>query len=46
MRELEEFFVNYHELTGKKYSIIGVRGPSQARKRLKNGMRAEKRKQG
>jgi inorganic pyrophosphatase len=46
VRELEEFFVDYHELTSEKYSIIGVRGPGQARKRVKNGMRAEKRKQG
>ena len=25
VREIEEFFVNYHELTGKKYSIIDVK---------------------
>jgi hypothetical protein len=25
-RELEEFFVNYHRLTGKEYKIIGVKG--------------------
>jgi len=24
VREIGNFFVNYHELTGKKYSIIGV----------------------
>jgi inorganic pyrophosphatase len=29
-RELEEFFVNYHELTEKKYKIIDVRGPGEA----------------
>jgi len=35
--ELEEFFVNYHELTGKKYKVIDLRGPggsSPAYKRL------------
>jgi inorganic pyrophosphatase len=32
VRELEEFFVNYHELTGKKYRILDVRGPGQARR--------------
>src|ERR1700676_2108574 len=46
VREIEEFFVNYHELMGKKYSIIGVRGPGEARRRIQDGMRAKKRKQG
>jgi inorganic pyrophosphatase len=32
VRELEEFFVNYHKLSGKEYQVIGVRGPEQARK--------------
>jgi inorganic pyrophosphatase len=32
VRELEEFFVNYHELSGEKYRILGVKGPSAARK--------------
>src|SRR5580704_8803481 len=26
-RELEDFFVNYHKLTGKKYKILGLKGP-------------------
>jgi inorganic pyrophosphatase len=30
LRELEEFFVNYHQLSGEKYRVIGVKGPSQA----------------
>ncbi len=30
LRELEEFFVNYHELSDEKYRVIGVRGPTQA----------------
>lgn len=34
VRELEEFFVNYHELTGKKYKIIDVRGPGEAARRI------------
>lgn len=34
VRELEEFFVNYHELTGKKYKIIDVRGPGEAGRRI------------
>src|ERR1700732_3522482 len=43
--ELEEFFVNYHELSGKQYRILDVRGPGEARRRIKEGMRAIKRKQ-
>ena len=38
-RELEEFFINYHRLSGKKYRVIGVKGPAQARKLVKAGMR-------
>ena len=26
-KELEEFFVNYHRLSGKSYRILGVKGP-------------------
>jgi inorganic pyrophosphatase len=37
-RELEEFFVNYHRLSGKEYRVLGVKGPSQARKLVKSGM--------
>lgn len=34
-RELEEFFVNYHKLSGKEYRVLGIRGPDQARKLVK-----------
>jgi inorganic pyrophosphatase len=40
--ELEEFFVNYHALSGEKYRILGAKGPGEARKRLKSGIRAFK----
>ena len=40
VKELEEFFVNYHDLTDKKYRVIGVKGPEEARRRLKRGIRA------
>jgi inorganic pyrophosphatase len=36
-KELEEFFVNYHKLTGKEYRVLGMKGPDQARKLVKNG---------
>jgi inorganic pyrophosphatase len=38
-RELEEFFVNYHKLTGKVYRVLGLKGPDQARKLVKSGRR-------
>src|SRR6267154_339789 len=31
LRELEEFFVNYHELSGEKFQVIDVKGPKEAR---------------
>ena len=36
-KELEEFFVNYHKLTGKEYRVLAMKGPDQARKLVKNG---------
>jgi inorganic pyrophosphatase len=42
-RELEDFFVNYHELSGEQYRVIDVRGPKQARKCIENGIRAARR---
>jgi inorganic pyrophosphatase len=42
--ELEEFFVNYHELIGKKYRILDVKGPAEARCRIEDGMKAVGRK--
>jgi inorganic pyrophosphatase len=35
VRELEEFFVNYHELSDEKYQIIALKGPSAARRCIK-----------
>ena len=29
-REIEEFFVNYHRLTGKEYHILALKGPAAA----------------
>ena len=43
LRELEEFFVNYHELSEEQYRVIDVRGPGHARKRIEEGMRAARR---
>jgi inorganic pyrophosphatase len=38
-RELEEFFVDYHKLTGKQYRILSLKGPAQALKLVKTSGR-------
>jgi inorganic pyrophosphatase len=38
-RELEEFFVNYHKLSGKEYRVLGRKGPDQARRLVKESLR-------
>ena len=40
LRELERFFVNYHHLGGTQFKVIDVRGPKEARKRIKECIRA------
>ena len=40
VRELEEFFVNFHDLIGKNYRILDVRGPGQARRSIEAGRKA------
>lgn len=42
IEELEEFFVNYHKLSNSQYRIIDVRGPGEARRRMKKGIRTFK----
>ncbi len=44
VRELEDFFVNYHELSEEKYRVLGVKGPAQARKAIEEGRRAIRKK--
>lgn len=39
-REIEMFFVNFHELIGKKYEIVGLRGPGAALRCIHKGMKA------
>jgi inorganic pyrophosphatase len=36
--ELEEFFVDYHELSGEQYRVLGLKGPNRARKSVKSAM--------
>jgi inorganic pyrophosphatase len=35
LRELEQFFVNYHALSGKQYRILAAKGPSAAHRAIK-----------
>lgn len=44
LRELETFFVNYHELSDSEYRILDVHGPNEAQRRIKDGIKAIKRK--
>ena len=43
VKELEEFFVNYHRHLGKKYRVLDVKGPSEAWRRIEDGLRAKRR---
>lgn len=40
VKELEDFFVNYHQLSGKEYRILNLKGPNTARKCVRQGMKA------
>jgi len=42
--ELEEFFVNYHDMEGEKYRILDMKGPTEARRRLEDGIRKMRKK--
>jgi inorganic pyrophosphatase len=39
VKELEEFFVNYHDLEGEKYRIVDVKGPAEGRRRVDDGIK-------
>jgi len=45
-KELELFFVNYHELSGQKYWILSTQGPAEARRQIKACRKAVKRPSG
>ena len=38
--EVEEFFVNYHNLEGKKYQLLGTKGRSEAQRLIRKARRA------
>jgi len=39
VKELEEFFVNYHDTQGKKYRVLEIKGPAEAYRRVEDGMK-------
>jgi inorganic pyrophosphatase len=39
VEELEEFFVNYHKLSGEQFRVLGVKSLDAAHKLIKQGMR-------
>ena len=41
IEEIEKFFVNYHDMSGKKYRILDTKGPKEAHKRVKQCMNAK-----
>ena len=42
LREIEEFFVNYHRLQGKKYKLLGIKGEKTALELIAKGRKAVK----
>jgi inorganic pyrophosphatase len=42
VEELEQFFVTYHSLSERKFRVVDVRGPREARRRMKEGRRAKR----
>jgi len=39
-RELEEFFVDYHKLSGNQFRVVGLKGPEHATKLVKAARRS------
>jgi inorganic pyrophosphatase len=40
IKELEDFFVNYHQLEGKQYKLLGCHGASEALRLIKKAQKA------
>jgi inorganic pyrophosphatase len=40
IRELESFFVNFHNLEGKKYRLLGCKGADAAMRRIDKARKA------
>lgn len=44
LKELEEFFVNYHRLEGKEYKLLGCKGADEAMRLIEEAKRAATKK--
>jgi inorganic pyrophosphatase len=44
LKEIERFFVSYNELEGKEFKALDYRGPDAAVKKVKEGIRAARKK--
>lgn len=42
LKDIEEFFVNYHRLRGSKFRVLGTRGPKQAYRLLEKAINQKK----
>jgi inorganic pyrophosphatase len=42
LKELGEFFVNYHKQSGEKFKVLGVKGPKQATRLLDSTIKRAK----
>jgi len=42
LKEIEEFFVSYNRIRGKKFKVTGVHGPARALSLAKKGMKDAK----
>jgi inorganic pyrophosphatase len=40
IEEVEEFFVNYHDMEGKKYQLLGTKGGSEAQRLIRKARSA------
>ena len=38
LKEIEQFFINYNQERGKKFRVLGMRGPKQALKLVKRSL--------
>jgi inorganic pyrophosphatase len=39
LKEIEQFFVNYNKEKGKKFRVLGRKGPQEAMKLLKKSLK-------
>lgn len=42
LQEIEKFFINYHEVYGEKFRVLGHCGPQEAMKLIKKSMKGKK----